>query len=205
MGTFVFVAVCIVAWLSAGLLAAFWLARRGHRDPYWFFVGPILGLAFLPIAWERAERLPRRLSRSEAEQRGTGMLRVLVALDGSAEAKQAFAKGVRMRGLQVDTFVLAEVVDYDTGDRHGADGVTSAEGRRSAAAATVPGDLTCCEVLTGPPLDTLLKFAAEEHVDADRRRKTRPRDVRATSRQRGRRTGPARVVPSTRGGREPVP
>jgi len=125
----------------------------------------VLGLAFLPIAWERAERNPRRLSRIEAEHRGSGTLKVLVALDGSAEALQAFAGAVRMLGTQVESFVLAEVVDYDASNLPGADGVTSAEGRLRTATATIPGELTCWEVLTGPPVEALLKSVAEERID----------------------------------------
>src|SRR5665648_19910 len=166
MNSFSFFAGCVGAWMSTGLSAAFWLARRGHRSPYWFLMGPILGLYFVPIALERAENHPRRLLRIEAEQRGPGTLRVLVALDGSAEAQQAFADAVRILGPQVQTFVLAEVLDYDTGELPEGDGVTSAETRLRAAATSVPGELTSCEVLTGPPVDTLLRFAAEERIDA---------------------------------------
>lgn len=165
MNTWAYVTSAIVIWMVSGLLAAFWLARRGHRDPYWLFVGPVLGLAFIPIAWERAERLPKRLARIEAERRGSGALRVLVALDGSEEAHRAFEDAVRMLGSQVGSYILAEVVDYDTGEA-GALGVDAAESRLLDAAATVPGELTSCEVLTGPPVQTLLKFADEEQVDA---------------------------------------
>ncbi len=120
----------------------------------------------MPIALERAERLPQRLSRTEAESEGAGRLRVLVALDGSADAEAAFVDAVRMLGPQVRSFVLAEVVDYDTASATGADGVTAAQNRLSTAAATVPGRLTSCEILTGPPADALLVFAARERVDA---------------------------------------
>ncbi len=152
-----------LALWSLGLVAGFWMVRRGH-DPRWIYLGALLGPIFVPIAVERVRRGSVVVGPHPAS-RANGDLRVMVGYDGSPESRGAVTAAQRMFQPRAITLVLAQVVSYDAAE--GADHTDVDAARRRLAEAAVelgvPGAVL--EVLAGPPAETLCTLAREQDMD----------------------------------------
>lgn len=165
MDTWLVVLLCVGAWVATGLLTAWWMARRGHRRPWWLFMGAVLGPALAAAAGERVQRHPERLSRMETGARGPGELRVLVGVDGSDESQAALDLAVELLGPYADSLVAAEVVGYDAAEDGWDPSIVAAKSRLSTAAEQSGGRVTECDVLSGPPAQALMSYATEQDID----------------------------------------
>jgi hypothetical protein len=101
-----------LVWIIVGLLTALWMARRGHSDPAWLAMAVIFGPALGAAASERVRRRPERLASSESGHPRPGRRRLLVGVDGSAQAQTALDLALDLLGPCAQTVVVAEVVDY---------------------------------------------------------------------------------------------
>lgn len=155
----------IAAWILLGLSAVWWLARNGHRDPYWYLFGVVLGPILWPVAWERIERRPRRLTTASTGPVPPGTLKVLVAVDGSKEAVRAYTDALEILGPRAGRLILVEVVDYDAAEVDWRGRVDEAEMRLGELKTDCRREGVDCIVLAGRPAETLLRFAAEEQAD----------------------------------------
>lgn len=105
-----------VAWVAVGLVLGWVMGRRGFEPYTWTLLGVILGpiavavaIAWLvrPPAWE-----PELLRVGEGRRRA-GALDVLVAWDGSAEARAALRAVESLAGDRVGRLTLVRVVPFD--------------------------------------------------------------------------------------------
>ncbi|MGY1452835.1 universal stress protein [Streptomyces sp. SS8] len=165
MGDLWFVLIAVVVWVAAGLLAAWWLARRGHGGPGWLLMGVVFGPVLALVAGERVQRRPTTVARTEAGPRGPGRLRVLVGVDGSPESEAALGLAVSLLGPYTQTLVAAQVVDYDAAELDWQGRIVAAKERLSAVAEEAGGRVTECEILAGPPAAALARFADENDID----------------------------------------
>jgi nucleotide-binding universal stress UspA family protein len=167
MDTFRLTTAFLVVWLLTGAITGIWLARRGH-DLRWIPIALMLGPIFVPIALELADRGgPRRASPSDPSERSAPTApRILVGLDGSAQAAAALDAATRLFA-GTGEFVLAEVVPYEAAEDPERTGITSAKERLTAIAADVEPAATPPrhEVLVGAPAEALAHFARQ--LDAD--------------------------------------
>ncbi|MCE7082670.1 universal stress protein [Streptomyces sp. ST2-7A] len=169
MTTALFVALVIAVWVLSGVIAAVvLLGRQGYRDWHWYVLGALLGPMFVPIAAERPRTRPRTLERTAHTPEGdlTGVRTALVAVDGSAESRQAIADASRLLGSAESRIVLATVVDAESGK---AKGDTD---RARALLTECAGDLggnggpaVVTEIGSGKPSAVLLQMAADENAD----------------------------------------
>ena len=154
-------------WVSSGLAAALWAARRGHFLPAWL----VMGIVFGPLTWGlwRIDRIRDRDARPRplaAGSRGVGPVDVLVGVDGSAESHAALRAVVELLGDRLGRLAVASVLDFDTAletqewpERAKADGelasaVELMASLRSAQPETV--------LLTGRPAEALEQYADAE-------------------------------------------
>ncbi|SFK85827.1 universal stress protein [Streptomyces pini] len=159
------VLITVAVWITAGLLAVWWMARRGHGGPGWLLMGVVFGPILALVAGERVRRRPAMIAGTEVEPRGSGGLRVLVGVDGSPESRAALGLAVDLLGPYTKTLVAAQVVDYDTAELDRQGRVAEAERRLGAVAEEAGGHVTACEVLAGPPAAALARFAGENDID----------------------------------------
>lgn len=163
-----------VGWVAVGLGVALWMARRGHRHPGWVLLAVVLGPFFLPIAAERVEHGLRRAapgpvwaprSRTATGPPAADGLRVLVGIDGSAEAEEALDLALRLLGPRCSALLVVEVVPYDVSDDDWRGWMRAASARLAVAAAHARPVAVSCDVLAGPPAGTLRRVALEQDVD----------------------------------------
>lgn len=171
MSTAGYVIIVIVLWTLPGVVAAVVLtSRRGRRDLWWYWLGALLGPFFVPVAVERLREKPTRLavqtSRETRRDLGRG-LRVLVGVDGSAEADQALRTVSQALVGSTSELVLVAVVDPDAVDGEGAAGFARARRLVADRSDRIPPELPApaTEVATGPPVAALLEVAAARDVD----------------------------------------
>lgn len=162
------VLVVVVVWVVIGLVTGLWMARRGH-DWTWTLIAIALGPLFVPIAWERVERHPRVASvgvdgpvGARAEMAGP---RVLVGLDGSADAERALDTAISLVGPRCGLLVLARVVSYDATEPDDPQAVNAASAHLDTVAGRVVGIPVNREVLAGPPGEALRQYAADHDMD----------------------------------------
>jgi nucleotide-binding universal stress UspA family protein len=165
MGDLWFVLTAVVVWVAAGLLTAWWTARRGHGGPGRLLLGVVFGPVPAPVAGERVRRRPAKVARTEAGPRGPGRLRVPVGVDGSAEPGAALGLAVPLFGPYTERLVAARVADHDAAGLDSQGRITEARRRLSALAEEAGGRVTACEVLAGPPAAALRRFAGEDGTD----------------------------------------
>lgn len=162
-------AVFVTVWVLVGAATGLWMARRGH-DPRWTLIALVLGPLFVPIAYERAERRPRPVSRAplamwESEADAPGRLRVMVGVDGSPESEHAIHVARQLFGQAGSVVELVAVVSYDDAQDNGSDALDVAK-RRLATAAEELGDVPAgLGVLAGSPGESLRWYAAERGAD----------------------------------------
>ncbi|MEU5842205.1 universal stress protein [Rhodococcus sp. NPDC047139] len=162
-------AVFITAWVLIGLATGIWMARRGH-DPRWTLIAVILGPLFIPVAYERVERRPRSVSSEPiamwgSEPDGTGSLRVMVGIDGSAESDHALRIARRLFEPGGGVLELVAVVSYDDGGKDETEALHVAKQRLAAAAAAMESTPVGMTVLAGPAGESLRWFAGERGAD----------------------------------------
>lgn len=151
-------------WVGAGLATMLWMARRGHRSPWWLISAVVLGPVLAAMAPDRVERIPQVLS-SQRHGDAVDGARVLVGVDGSPESEAALSAALDLVQDGRRSLLLATVVDYDAAaaDEHGRHGV--ATDRLEAARALAAGHDVVCEVLSGPPAQALIHRAGQDDVD----------------------------------------
>jgi nucleotide-binding universal stress UspA family protein len=151
-----------VVWLTAGLVIAFVMRRRGHDFWVWFTLGAALGPLAVPLAIERARYHPIEYTGSE-ETTPDGSLDVLVGVDGSPESAAALDAVLRLFAGRVSSVTVAKVLDLDSGGAYtGSDAQTEAEELLESIAAGLPVPSVNSRVLFGRP-DQALREYAEEH------------------------------------------
>lgn len=165
MSDLTFVLIAIGTWLAVGLITAWWMARRGYRDRRWLFMGAFLGPALALAAGERVERKPEQVLHLERSAPRPHGLRVLVGVDGSAEAQAALDLAVGLLGPYTESLVTAEVVGYDAAEADRDPEVVAAEGRLRSVAERGGHRVTACEILSGPPAEALASYAGQQDVD----------------------------------------
>ncbi|HET6530364.1 MAG TPA: universal stress protein [Actinoplanes sp.] len=159
-----------VLWIGAGVGAAVFLGRRGHRSWAWYVIGAILGLMFVPIAAERARRGTHHLTTVRAAgepEAGDGRMTVLVGVDASAEARRALADVVHVFGTVRPRLVLVSVMDHDTVESGDRDQIAGTRRMLEAHADRLSAHLPrpAVEMASGPPAAALIEVA--ERCDAD--------------------------------------
>ncbi len=164
------VIVLAVLWPVVGLLSGLLMARRGY-DPLWVLLALPLGPLFLPIALERVRRRPGvvEFGATGAPPGRTdqaGGPRVLVGMDGSAQADRALETVLALFGWRCGLLVLAQVVPYDATESTTGGGIDEASRRLAEVAdgVTIAGGVHT-QVLTGPPGPALRTFAEEQDMD----------------------------------------
>lgn len=180
MSTAGYVAIVIVVWVLSGVTAvAVFMTRRGQRAWYWYLLGAVLGLIFVPIAMERGSRptglLESRPGPGAADGRGRSGPRVLVGVDGSADSDRALRTVRQVLGGHTTELILATVVDVapqaGPGERTDEETEQLQRAREllSSRAEGAAGDPTArptgTEILTGPPAQALLEAARSRDVD----------------------------------------
>lgn len=164
------VVVFVLGWILIGLITGLWMSRRGH-SPIWTVIAVALGPLFVPIAYERLERRPLLAASGpggteSAESAISSKPRILIGLDGSAEADRAMNAALDLMGDRCGALMLAEVVSYDDAREGDSMRVIEAATERLAnAASRVAGVPTKYEVLAGPPGETLRRFSEEQGMD----------------------------------------
>ncbi|MFY1699188.1 universal stress protein [Solwaraspora sp. WMMA2101] len=182
MSTAGYVAVVVAVWVLSGVTAvAVFMTRRGRRAWYWYLLGAVLGLLFVPIAMERGATGTARLETRATPGRpgrpghpGTGP-RVLVGVDGSADADRALRTAREVLGDRVGELILATVVDLapqvdpdertDEEDEDLAHAREVLRDRAGAASAGGGAGASRTEILTGTPARALLDTARSNDVD----------------------------------------
>lgn len=162
------VVILVLAWVGIGLATGWWMVRRGH-DRKWTLIAVALGPLFVPIAFERVERLPRLVAQESsggpAAPARPGGPRVLVGMDGSPESDRALDTALGLFGTGLGLLVLTEVVCYDAADDEECDEVKAASAHLNAAAARATEVPVRVQILAGPPGQTLGRFAKEQDMD----------------------------------------
>ncbi|MFV2086967.1 universal stress protein [Micromonospora sp. LOL_021] len=181
MSTAGYIVTVVAVWVLSGIVAvAVFLTRHGQRAWYWYPLGAVLGLLFVPIAVERGSRPTGRLEVRPAPA-GTGPSapgpgpRVLVGLDGSADSEHALRTAHRVLAGRVGELILTTVVDVaavERGDRtaeevdqldRARDLLTDRAARlRRADGPPLPSSI---EIVTGRPARALLDVAQARDVD----------------------------------------
>ncbi|MFV2019780.1 universal stress protein [Micromonospora sp. LOL_023] len=186
MSTAGYVGIVIVIWAVSGIAAAaVFMGRRGRRAWYWYLLGAVLGLLFVPIAMERGNRPtsslesrpgPDPATRAGPVRPGDGHgPKVLIGVDGSPDSDRALRTMRDVLGGHAGELILATVVDVAAQVK--ADERTDEEAeqlararellsdRAAGLAADRPAAPTGTEILTGQPARALLDVARSRDVD----------------------------------------
>lgn len=157
--------VLIVAiWLASGLVAAFIMARRGHRHWYWTLLAVLLGPMALPVLAERRAGETTYVETLRPGHAAPG-LHLIIGIDGSPDAAHAATTAVDLLRDCLGQVTLATAVDYDTDAAGGHDRRKVARTPLGAVAMALDTWDPAQAVLMGPPVDALLEFAADQHAD----------------------------------------
>lgn len=158
-----------IVWLVIGVISSIVLGRRGH-DPFrWGLFGAVFGPLVIPMALAEMRREHRPAHVAPGGARGAGPVDVLIGVDGSAEADEAFAAALRIFGPQLGRVAIAGVTYFDA--------ESSLAGRRANAelsallasyAERVGQHLdhdADAVLLEGNPADALRSYALAESFD----------------------------------------
>lgn len=168
MSTELALLLALAGWISVGPVLSVVMGRRGYSPAAWGILGAILGPLALPLAldtfWRRRDDEPSVLATAPHRP---GPSSVLVAIDGSAEARMALARAVALLGDRIGRLTLMHVASYEAADDPDQLEVEEALARRWAAAArsAAPGLQADEYVVPGRPADALARFAAERGYD----------------------------------------
>ena len=156
----------LVIWVALGVTAVIYLGRHGHRSPYWYVVGIVLGPMLLPIALELAPQGGALLVRAAAAEGARPCLSVLAAVDGSQESDDALDDAARVLAPEGAQFVLLTVLDPDLGEDLPA-ARERAERMLAARATRLPASCLPAvhEVVSGDPAQVILERADADTVD----------------------------------------
>jgi nucleotide-binding universal stress UspA family protein len=163
--------VVVIVWLLIGVIASVVMGRRGHDPRFWGSLGALWGPLVIPLALSRGreDRELRDWSRTERPGTvGTGPLRVLVGVDGSADSERAAWMVTQLLGDRIGHLTLATVVDYDTADAARASVSHASEAAHDAlesACEQLKGIDPETVVLTGRAAPALLSHALANDVD----------------------------------------
>lgn len=162
--------VVMIVWVIVGLITGLVMGRRGNSWFGWAVIGCVLGPLVIPVALSTARRerdvQPITLARGEE---GTGRLRVVVGVDGSAESQAAVRSVIALLGDRIGSFTLAAVIDYDAA-RSGWKGDDQQEAEAALADAERVADSSLhgaaeTVLLAGVPSRALLEHAATTDAD----------------------------------------
>ena len=158
-----------IVWLVIGVISSIVLGRRGH-DPFrWGLFGALFGPLVIPMALAEMRREHRPAHVAPGGARGAGPVDVLIGVDGSAEADEAFAAALKLFGPQLGRVAIAGVTYFDA--------ESSLAGRRANAelsallasyAERVGQHLdhdADAVLLEGNPADALRSYALAESFD----------------------------------------
>ncbi len=152
----------VAAWLTMGLIAGLIMARHGHRHWYWTLLACLLGPMAVPVLADR-----RAGETTHVEELHPGHVEpgrhLIVGIDGSPEAAHAATTAVDLLRGCLGQVTLATVQDYDTAAN--SQDLDDASARLGTVATGLAGWDPARAILIGPPVDALLKFAAEQHAD----------------------------------------
>ena len=163
-------AVVIAVWLVTGLLTGVAMGRRGHSWFGWTVIGCVLGPLVIPVALSSVGRLrgAPAIPVSPGEQ-GGGRLRVMVGVDGSAEAVAAVRSAIALLDDEIGALTLAAVVGVDAvrpdGKGEGQQQAATALAEAAEVARRASGRAAETVLLTGAPAGALLDHAAATGAD----------------------------------------
>jgi nucleotide-binding universal stress UspA family protein len=162
--------VVMIIWVVIGLVTGIVMGRRGHSWFGWTAIGCVLGPLVIPVAigsvGQDREMTAITIARGEA---GTGRLRIVVGIDGSAESLMAVRAVINLLGDRIGTLTLAAVIDFDAA-RSGWKGADQQDAETaladaaqvvSRAWATAPETV----LLAGVPARALLEHATTSGAD----------------------------------------
>lgn len=175
MSTSLLAALLVLVWVGSGLFTAvFFYGRSGRRSPLWYVISVILGPFSLPIGYEMSQdrttqvvqREPAPSTRPEPAT-PTTTVRVLAAVDGSPEAREAVRSGLTLLGDRVGALVLVHVLDPDAVVMDEELAVQQGRSLLHDAARLLPDGTPppAVEVAAGRPADVLLELADRESAD----------------------------------------
>jgi nucleotide-binding universal stress UspA family protein len=162
--------VVLVLWVVTGLLTGIAMARRGHSWFGWTVIGCVLGPLVIPVALSSVGRLgdAPAIPVSPGEE-GSGRLRVIVGIDGSAESLVAVQSSIALLDEEIGVLTLAAVVGVDAARPDGmGEDQQQAEMALAQAAKVAEGALgraTETVLLTGAPSRALLEHATATGAD----------------------------------------
>jgi nucleotide-binding universal stress UspA family protein len=169
--------ILVVTWIAIGVITAIVMGRRGHRPYSWALLGAVLGPLIVPLmisAARREEGAAPTLARSTSSSTtrsatSSGVLDILVGVDGSEDATGALVTAIALFGPHIGRLTVANVLDYDGG-------LTNVPfGEQDRAAAILERDALLAAgllereperaTLTGHPADALVQFARTHDYD----------------------------------------
>ena len=105
----------VIVWLVIGIVASIAMGRRGHHPFTWGALGAVLGPLVVPLAWQDIKR-EQGARTTHIVTPGTARegVKVLIGIDGSAEAHAAVDAVIDLLGDRLGQCTLASVIDYDT-------------------------------------------------------------------------------------------
>lgn len=154
-----------VAWIAVGGVLVLVMHRRGHDVFSWSLLFLVLGPLAIPLAISAERHVLPEPPGSDHD----GLLDVLVAHDGSAEATAALDTAVTMFGTEMTSLTLAAVVPVEaTTTVQGRAVVEEAQAwldeaaRKVRSAVDAPVDTI---VLHGAPAEVLERFARDHSYE----------------------------------------
>jgi nucleotide-binding universal stress UspA family protein len=163
-------AVVIAVWLVTGLLTGVAMGRRGHSWFGWTVIGCVLGPLVIPVALASVGRL-RDVPATPISpgQPGRGRLRVMVGIDGSADAVAAVRSAIALLDDVIGVLTLAAVVGVDAvrpdGKGEGQQQAKTALAEAAEIAKRASGRAAETVLLTGAPATALRDHATATGAD----------------------------------------
>jgi nucleotide-binding universal stress UspA family protein len=162
--------IVIVIWVVTGLLTGLAMGRRGHSWFGWTVIGCVLGPLVIPVALGSVGEVvdAPAIAVSPGEE-GSGRLRVIVGIDGSAESLAAVESAIALLDDEIGVLTLAAVVGVDAAWPDG----TSEDQQRARTALAEAAEVAKREggrapetvLITGAPARALLERATASGAD----------------------------------------